>query len=127
MKLRFDVDQAEAFRQGVDCPKSNAFVEVNPEDLDQDERNLIADRLNGIDILELRHDSSGKREIIPYLNAPGYQRVKAKLPTLEALIAAIRENEANLQAEEVKMQQAKGFADAALHHAESMNKRDTEL
>src|ERR1043165_1346625 len=47
MKIRFAVDQAEAFRRGVDCPKSIVTVEVDPKTLSQEERDLIADRLEG--------------------------------------------------------------------------------
>jgi len=50
MKLRFEVDQAACLRKGIDCPKSIVTIEINPAKLSEEDRNLIADRMNGIDI-----------------------------------------------------------------------------
>jgi hypothetical protein len=96
MILRFEVNQAEAFRRGVDVPKSTNHLEVNPADLSQEERSLIADRLEGIDVCEL--DEDGERLFITQSEAdngksPKPSRLVANLPTLEALMEAIRENE----------------------------------
>lgn len=89
MKLRFEVDQAECFRRGIDCPKSIVTVEVNPKDLTQDQRNAIADRLSGIDVLELRVVDGEARQN----KGDGWiVRIKAKEPTFEAMMAAIAEN-----------------------------------
>lgn len=74
MKLRFEVDQAECFRRGIDCPKSIVTIEVNPVKLPQDERTLIADRLDGIDVKQI--------------DGPG--RIIALDPTYESLIDAVR-------------------------------------
>ena len=41
MKLRFEVDQAACFRKGIDCPESIVTIEVDPQNLPEDERNLI--------------------------------------------------------------------------------------
>ena len=80
MKLRFEVDQAEAFRRGIDVPKSIVTVEANPADLSQEHRDLIADRLDGIDVRQLvgSRDGNGK---LP--------RIMAELPTFESLMEAI--------------------------------------
>lgn len=51
MKLRFSVDQAEAFRLGIDVPKPIITIEVAPTELDAKTRHLIADRLDGIDVV----------------------------------------------------------------------------
>lgn len=59
MKLRFQVDQAACFRKGIDCPKSIVTVEVDPKSLTPEERNLIADRLTGIDVCSLWNSSEG--------------------------------------------------------------------
>jgi hypothetical protein len=53
MKLRFGVNQAECFRKGINCPKSITTVEVDPAELPQSVRDLIADRLSGIDVCVL--------------------------------------------------------------------------
>jgi len=50
VKLRFEVDQAACLRAGIDCPKSIITVEINPAKLPQKERDVIADRLEGIDV-----------------------------------------------------------------------------
>jgi|GEM_PF-3724488 len=88
MKIRFEVDQAEAFRRGIDVPKSIVTVEVNPSELSQADRTLIADRLNGIDVCQL-FVIKGKTH--------KDRRIKAADHTFEALMHAIRAN-----AEEVK-------------------------
>lgn len=82
MKLRFEVDQAECFRAGIDCPKSIITIEVDPKAISQEERDLIADRLIGIDVCRLpRTDDDTKHRVI------------AKTPTWEGLMDAIRENQ----------------------------------
>jgi hypothetical protein len=101
MKLRFEVDQAGAFRQGVDVPKSIVTIEVNPAELSQKQRDLIADRLVGIDVcqlalvLEVRR--SGDKNAKPF-------RIMAKLPTFESLMEAVAEDE--LAAEKSRKKQA---------------------
>lgn len=53
MKLRFEVNQAEAFRKGIDAPHSITSVDVNPGELTPDVRELIANRLYGIEVCRL--------------------------------------------------------------------------
>ena len=102
MKLRFDVDQAECFRRGIDCEKSIVTIEVNPAKLSQEQRNLIADRMDGIDVCELGNEQSGGREklyesitndelMLGKVQKPF--RIKAKTPTFESLMEAILLNE----------------------------------
>jgi len=103
MTLRFEVDQAEAFRQGVNVPKSTNHVEVDPSKLSQEERDLIADRLDGIDImakgvdLEIMQGSSREGDTVHY-HVKGLKksssRVVSKLPTFVSLMEAVREDEA---------------------------------
>lgn len=81
MTLRFEVDQATAFRRGVNVPKSTNHIEVDPETLSQKERDLIADRLNGIDVCAL--DAKGNK----------LQRIVAEVPTYDSLLYAICQNE----------------------------------
>ncbi|MEK7684429.1 MAG: hypothetical protein AAB466_03290 [Verrucomicrobiota bacterium] len=89
MKLRFEVNQAEAFRQGIDVPKSIVTIEVNPSEIPQEQRNLIADRLDGIDVCQLPGilDGIGKDQNGKPL------RIMTKLPTFESLMEAIAEDE----------------------------------
>lgn len=99
MKLRFEVDQAEAFRAGIDCPKSIVTVEVNPAEIPESDRNLIADRLSGIDVCQLWNSDKGTEKQFDTLvtletGKPATPvRIVAKAPTFEALMDGIRENE----------------------------------
>jgi hypothetical protein len=101
MTLRFEVDQAEAFRQGVNVEKSTNHLDVDPSKLSQEERNLIADRLDGIDVCELNergekqyYQKHVRNPITNWLEEEAMpSRIKAKLPTFEGLMEAIRENE----------------------------------
>ena len=92
MKLRFKVDQAEALRQGVDAPTSVVTIEINPKTLTQEERNLLADRMGGIDVYELTTWTG--------VSAPGHseKHITATQATFDALMASVRANEARIQA-----------------------------
>jgi hypothetical protein len=96
MKLRFEVDQAECFRRGIDCPKSIVTVEVNPKDISQEERDLLADHMSGIDVVKLTLASSTVSipEVIR-ANGRAYwktsSRVIAAEPTYRALVAAVQD------------------------------------
>lgn len=103
MKLRFGVNQAECFRRGINSDKSIVTVEVDPSALPQDIRNLIADRLDGIDVVELDYDSREKKAYkvhcdtsTPSPNGYGYVQkpvlIEAVEPTWEALLDAVRAN-----------------------------------
>jgi hypothetical protein len=103
MTLRFEVNQAEAFRRGVNVPKSTCHLDVDPSKLPPTERNLIAIRLEGIDVCQL--DESGRKMRRSPRNAPAIDaddetgdmvRILANLPTLEALMDAVKENQKNV-------------------------------
>jgi hypothetical protein len=125
MVLRFEVNQAEAFRKGVNVPKSTNHLDVDPAKLSQEERDLIADRLDGIDVCKM--EAGGKLVGGNFQPTGAAQRsnsrVVAKLPTFEALMDAIRENqtevdrELNLQKNEVdsvlKPKRKKPYVNAA--------------
>jgi len=102
MTLRFEVNQAEAFRRGVNVQKSTNHIDVDPASITQEERNLIADRLHGIDVCEL--DDLGEKLFTTgnewervYKPFGGVfvhpKRIVSALPTFEALMEAVRENE----------------------------------
>jgi hypothetical protein len=107
MILRFEVNQAEAFRRGVNVSKSTNHLDVNPAGLSQADRDLIADRLDGIDVCELDVDGIKSYKRNPLAN--GYTdaepelpvRIQAVLPTFEALMEAIRENEKEVKRNQV--------------------------
>lgn len=100
MKLRFAVNQAESFRRGVDAPKSTATVDVDPATLSQEERDLIADRMEGIDVCRLTSKNPPQKDA--FLGG-GFGLVEAFLPTFEALMEAIRANEEAVQANEKRI------------------------
>ena len=94
MQLRFCVNQAEAFRQGIDCPKSIVQLEVDPATLDETTRRLIADRMKGIDVYQLEYrggETAIKLDYEPVslsLSVP--VRIEAKAPTFEAMMEAVK-------------------------------------
>lgn len=95
MKLRFAVDQAECFRKGIDCPTSIVTIEVTPAEISQGIRDLIADRMSGIDVVNLRV-FQGKRE--QSVRIPP-DHVVATSPDFEGLTDAVRRNEGALRQE----------------------------
>ena|SRR6266446_3421363 len=107
MTLRFEIDQAEAFRQGVNVEKSTNHLKVDPAELSQDDRNLFADRLDGIDVCKLTVVDNGRvvrMDVWPEEEANSAERkasmesrIIAKTPTFEALMEAIRENESEVR------------------------------
>ena len=107
MKIRFNIDQAEAFRRGVDAPMSLVTIDVDPAALTEADRNLIADRLwEGIDVCRIEIKQDGKRGPSTGYNqantAPVPLRVGAPLPTFEALMEAVRKDEQLLATEAVE-------------------------
>jgi hypothetical protein len=55
MKIRVFIDQQTALREGVDAPNSSAMIDVDPAELEQRERDLLACLLtNGHDTTESR-------------------------------------------------------------------------
>ena len=101
MKLRFEVDQAAAFRRGLDCPKSIVSIDVDPSSLPAEQRNLLADRMQGIDILKLFY-SDGEvlkghplKELFATTIEP--RRIVAEAPSFEGMMAAVRQNEHDIQ------------------------------
>ncbi|HEY3857362.1 MAG TPA: hypothetical protein VGO67_23500 [Verrucomicrobiae bacterium] len=104
MILRFEVNQAEAFRRGVDVPKSTIHLEVDPSKLPQDQRDLIANRISGIDVLAL---SQARKERAVLAQNPSWShsqihstakaiqqlRIIATAPTYEALLEAVEDDE----------------------------------
>jgi hypothetical protein len=94
MKLRFEVDQAECFRKGIDCPKSIVTIEVDPADIPQDDRNLIADRLVGIDVCQLWNSDKGTEKLLTSEERQPV-RIVAAAPDYAALIAAVRVTQPN--------------------------------
>ena len=96
MLLRFSVNQAEAFRRGINEPKSIVTVEVDPSALDEDWRIRISRRMKGIDICQL--DNHGKRKMPDagnYVSITEWM-IETYASTLKALQEAIMAEDNNL-------------------------------
>jgi hypothetical protein len=97
MKLRFEVDQADSFRRGIDRSKSIVTIDVNPADLSEEARSLIADHLVGIDILQFFYHNGEVikgypiRELSCTSREP--KRIVAKAVNIESLSDAIKAND----------------------------------
>ena len=97
MKLRFEVDQADSFRRGIDRPKSIVSIEINPADLPDDTRSLIADHLAGIDVLQFFYHNGEIirgypiKELSHTSREP--KRIVARAANIEALVEAVKAND----------------------------------
>ena len=97
MKLRFEVDQADSFRRGIDRAKSIVSIEVNPADLSEDIRSLIAEHLVGIDLLQFFYHNGDVIKGYPIMEltytSREPRRIVAKAVNIEAVCEAIRAND----------------------------------
>jgi hypothetical protein len=109
MTLRFEVDQADAFRRGINIPKSTIHLDVDPSKLSAEERNLIADRLNGIDVCKLVLNPASP-DFSPIKSG---ERIRAKDPTYDALMAAVKEDAKNLEEKRKEIQKNLALTKAA--------------
>ena len=99
MKLRFEVDQAACLRAGIDCPKSIVILEIIPIQLTQDQRDLLADRLDGIDVCELGFKNGHPQKIygdqleddIPERSRQRPKKIMAFRPDFKGLMEAVLE------------------------------------
>ena len=108
MTLKFRVDQAEAFRRGIDCPEPIVTINVNPSHIPQRHRGLIAARLSwNNDVCRLFPTEDG----LGTFDAPSDEfcgegdwppqeplYIIAKLLTYEGLIEAVEANQKELEA-----------------------------
>jgi hypothetical protein len=108
MKIRFEVDQAEAFRRGIDCPKSIVTIEVDPAKLEPATRSLLADALVGIDVVR-RYFYDGEvikghpmKELLATHVDP--ERIVAAAPTFNDLMAAVEKEACVIQSIQASFQ-----------------------
>ena len=95
MNLRYKVNQAACFKAGINQEKSIEVLPVNPAELSQEIRDLVASRLCGIDVVKLEAYPDGS---VRHQKIDGeYCLIESQLPGLEHLVAACRENEAEVQ------------------------------
>jgi hypothetical protein len=96
MKLRFNVDQGACLRAGLDHPAPTAVIDVNPGQIKLDVRNLIADRLIGIDVCQLWNSDKGTNKSVDPSGNP--VRIVADAPTFEGLVKAVLKDAQIVQA-----------------------------
>src|SRR6266487_3394847 len=99
MTIRFRIDRLDLFLKGIDTANSIASLEVDPATLRADQRELIWRHLfrDGTgEALYVVHDPVRARqsdEVVPVGGRPGADLVEAKSPTLDSLLAALKELE----------------------------------
>ena len=97
MKLRFAVNQGEALRKGIDSPSSKATIDIDPADLSQEQRQLLADRMwpGSIEVFCLRWDKFGKEVT---RGRAAFDLIMADSPDLDGLLEAVSHNQAAVEA-----------------------------
>jgi hypothetical protein len=91
MKIRFEVDQAFAFRHGYDCPKRIVAIDVNPADLAEHVREAIAIRMIGTDVYTL-YVAADFQELKVIAGANEDERLLAPFPTWEGFLLGLQED-----------------------------------
>jgi hypothetical protein len=97
MKLRFEINQVDSFRQGIDRPKSIVSIDINPADISEEMRSLIANHLVGIDVLQFFYHNGEIIKGYPIkelsYTSRDPKRIIAKAANLESLIESIKAND----------------------------------
>lgn len=106
MKLRFELDQAEALRRGIETHEASITIEVDLATLPENERHLLAVRMNDIDVMAMRAEQTfgidlvtGRLWSYTGKTVVSGTRIKASEPTYEALIQAVRQDEVKVRKE----------------------------
>jgi hypothetical protein len=101
MKLRFQIDEAQSFKAGINIPRSVVSVDVDPSKLDENMRNHLVERLVGEEVHPLQWDQTEWAGLEQFRS--DYARkircqglLVAKAPTLESLLEAIDTEEKDL-------------------------------
>jgi len=80
MWLYFDIDTAHCFRKGINVDHELAAIEVDPRNLSEADRALIADHLQGTDVRPrvpvIERDENGVDQFIGQFEFPDV-RIKA--------------------------------------------------
>lgn len=134
MKLRFEIDQAECFRRGIDAPKSIVTIEIDPAKIPVLDRHAIADRLDGIDVCQLMEDDAEKGKFVrahhwppasdPYGDCPP-MRLVANTPDYDGLMEAIRQEDKRLGRGNNTSKGYTGGGDTRLKPPRQFNPRST--
>jgi hypothetical protein len=85
---------------GVASPQATATITVSLNSIPRKDLNLIADRLYGIDVCQLWNSNSGTTKALDERNLPVL--VKADAPDYEALIAAVRADQEEVESRQTR-------------------------
>ena len=92
MKVLFEIEQSEGSHSGASkCHTSIVALDIDPATISQKDRDLLADRLIGINVCQLWNDDMGTTKSINRDGSP--IRVVSKAPSYEALMEAVREDQ----------------------------------
>jgi hypothetical protein len=100
MKIRFKIDLTDLFRRRIDAETSIVALDIDPSTLPEDQHELIGKHLlnNNDGGCNVVHDPQRAQqlegEVVPIGERPGADLVEAKNPTLESLLEALTELEA---------------------------------
>jgi len=102
MKFRFEVIQPEALPVGLQAPPVLVTISVRPSALTPAQTKILAQHVDGIDVLKLHYDPKTRSLQKTYFwtgpNAGAWTRkpvrIHASLPTIESLLEAIMANQA---------------------------------
>ena len=90
MKIRFGIDQEECFRKGNNYSQTTATLDIDPQELSEEQRELIAPRLRGNSVVKLQFGGSGPIQDANLILSAG--------PALDDLLEACKNNQAEIQA-----------------------------
>lgn len=130
LKVRFDVNQAEAYRLGFECSKPTVTLTVSVLLLSAIHRAFLADRLVGVDVCEaiLRGDGSRAPAVVWQAKMFGNSKVKpwpcrlvASLPTLNALLQALEDDESRVAEQHRLRLQSRSTPRGFSHYAEALS------
>ena len=136
LKLRFEVNQAEAYRLGVDCSEPVVTLSLNPRTIPPRYRALLAARLVGPDICEavLRADGSRGPAVVWQAKTYGARRTRpllcrlvVNLPTVQALWAALDEDEQRVSEQWEFRLRSTAAAREFSHYADALNRPEVHL
>jgi hypothetical protein len=94
MEIRFRVDQAEAFRRGINVPGPIVPLNVDPAVLPESQRKLIGKHLLGTDVVyDPKRATEEYGGAVPIGGYPPYELVETEEPNLESLLNKLQELE----------------------------------
>lgn len=100
MQLLFKVNLAECFRRGENMQEEVQSVEVDPVELTEEDRSLIADRMHENHVCYGTVADGRVKPAISYTQDSGEFEpciIEADAATIESVVEAVRQDQAELQ------------------------------